>query len=195
MTIYVITHKHFNYQKLPANYVPLLVGASKNMNVDNFITDNKGDNISNKNASFCELTGLYWIWKHTKNENIGLAHYRRYFSKYQKPRSLYLSVLLKGYAIPINVSTLDEMLNNGTDWIVAYPQIGGEGTLWDQFNHFHHINDLKITQQVIKEISPEVSKAFIKVIKHSHKASFYNMFYTSKDELNMYCRWLFKILF
>ena len=36
MTFYVITHKHFNYQSLPIGYTPLLVGANKNQNPDNY---------------------------------------------------------------------------------------------------------------------------------------------------------------
>ncbi|MFC2684110.1 MAG: DUF4422 domain-containing protein, partial [Limosilactobacillus oris] len=54
MTMYVITHKHFDYQKLGDGYTPLLVGANKNANPDNFLQDNDGENISHKNSSFCE---------------------------------------------------------------------------------------------------------------------------------------------
>ena len=41
--------------------------------------DNDGENISNKNRQFCELTVLYWLWKNCATEWIGPEHYRRRF--------------------------------------------------------------------------------------------------------------------
>ena len=50
---------------------------------DEFILcDNIGDNISDKNKQFCELTGLYWVWKNrcTNDDSlVGFVHYRRHF--------------------------------------------------------------------------------------------------------------------
>ena len=34
--------------------------------------DHTGDNISLKNANYCELTGLYWAWKNLEADYIGL---------------------------------------------------------------------------------------------------------------------------
>ena len=80
MTIYVITHKQFKYaDELSSGYTPMMVGANFNPNPQNYLTDNTGENISDKNKEYCELTGLYWIWKNSRSKNVGLAHYRRFF--------------------------------------------------------------------------------------------------------------------
>lgn len=59
--IYIAAHKEFDVPRLE-NYVPLQVGAEGKEDLG-FLRDNTGDNISVKNPNFCELTGLYWIWK------------------------------------------------------------------------------------------------------------------------------------
>lgn len=193
MTMYVITHKEFNYQ-LPANYRVLLVGANQNINPGNYLADNTLNNISEKNKSFCELTGLYWMWKNTTDEYIGLSHYRRYFSKYPQRKSLDLHTLLTGKVTPVSVRLLNEELDNHADWIVSQPENSGAGSIYDSFAKYHHIKDLEITKQVLSEKYSDYIPAFDKVMSQQ-RSSFYNMFYTKRQQLDKYCSWLFDILF
>jgi hypothetical protein len=69
-----------------AYVVPLQVGAAGTDVRVADLTDDTGDNISERNGNYSELTGLYWIWKNRmKNQYYGadcyygLAHYRRFF--------------------------------------------------------------------------------------------------------------------
>lgn len=84
--IYVVAHKQYLAPHLDDGYKTIYVGDKIREFAEKrkFLTDSNKeynqDNISEKNASYCELTALYWIWK---NDNvsfyIGLNHYRRYF--------------------------------------------------------------------------------------------------------------------
>ena len=64
-----------------------VVGSSKNKFLplddirEKFLIDEKheGDNIDFLNPWYCELTGLYYLWKHVDDDIVGLEHYRRYF--------------------------------------------------------------------------------------------------------------------
>ena len=62
------------------NYKSLMVGVDKSHSFGDCF-DDVGDNISSKNSNYCELTGLYWLWKNCKDDYIGICHYRRFFSK------------------------------------------------------------------------------------------------------------------
>ena len=76
--IYIVTHKDFNNPVNQKGYLPLQVGTDINGVInEDWETDNTGDNISSKNLSYNELTGLYWIWKNSKEDIVGLCHYRR----------------------------------------------------------------------------------------------------------------------
>lgn len=61
-------------------YTPIHVGKSNSQIQLPMIGDNTGDNISELNGLFCELTGLYWGWKNLNADYIGLSHYRRLFA-------------------------------------------------------------------------------------------------------------------
>jgi hypothetical protein len=61
-------------------YLPIHVGKSLSSKDLDMQCDNEGENISDKNPLYCEMTGWYWAWKHLKAEYIGLCHYRRYFT-------------------------------------------------------------------------------------------------------------------
>lgn len=92
-----------------------VVGSSKNkfLPLDNirekFLVDqpHQGDNIDFLNPWYCELTGLYYLWKHVDDEIVGLEHYRTYFWSDKENR-------------PMNEDEINENLKNGDIIVSGY---------------------------------------------------------------------------
>ena len=78
VSIFTITHVPFTPPDNPI-YLPLQVGHALHDDYG-YLGDDTGENISDKNPYYSELTGLYWIWKnYTCADYLGLCHYRRFF--------------------------------------------------------------------------------------------------------------------
>jgi len=83
MKIYCITHKPIkNIEK--TGLIP--AGVGKNNFPPNYIIENSGNNIADKNFCYSETSFHYWIWKNllpklNEDEWIGTCQYRRYFVK------------------------------------------------------------------------------------------------------------------
>ena len=66
---------------LPQNslMLPVQVGsANASKRMEGMMHDDEGENISQKNPQYCELTAQYWAWKNVDADYYGLCHYRRF---------------------------------------------------------------------------------------------------------------------
>ena len=61
-------------------FLPVHVGAQGKAALSGMQPDNEGDNISDRNFTFCEMSGQYWAWKNLEADYVGQCHYRRFFS-------------------------------------------------------------------------------------------------------------------
>ena len=180
--VIVATHKPY-WMPTDQLYVPVHVGAEGK---DSFglTPDNTGENISAKNANYCELTGLYWAWKNLDCEYLGLAHYRRHFT------------LMKGSGDRRDVLTLDQVRNilSTVDVLVPTPRNYWIETNYQQYVHAHHAIDLEETRRIIEEKYPDYLAAYDSSMKKTTGHRF-NMFIMKKELVDAYCTWLFDILF
>lgn len=183
MKIYVVTHKDYTFPT-DSIYCPIQVGGGT---LKQEITrDNQGENIANFNSSFCELTALYWIWKNSVEDIVGLVHYRRYFSGYKKG----ISFLGKKIASQEDFLSILE----SSDIIVSKPRNYFIFTIRDHYIKAHYQDDLRELENIISENAPEYNDAF-NYIMNSKKISLYNMFVCEKNVIDDYCSWLFPLLF
>lgn len=181
--IIVATHKKY-WMPSDSMYLPVHVGAKGKESIG-YQRDDEGDNISEKNANYCELTGLYWAWKNLDAEYIGLAHYRRHFSNRSKLGDKTRRVITKG--------ELEEKLKK-TDVLLPTPRNYWIESNYSQYVHAHHAIDLDTTKQILEEKYPEYVKAWDECMKKTSGHRF-NMFIMKKDKFNAYCKWMFDVLF
>ena len=183
VTIYVAAHKPFDRSgSLPKGYVPLQVGAEGKQDLG-FVRDNTGEHISEKNGSYCELTGLYWMWKNTSSDIVGLCHYRRYFS--HRPLDRKLSAVLTEEQI--------EKILEKNDIILPRRVNLGRKNVYEHYCAFHYEKDLQMTREAVVTLYPEYAESFDAVMA-SHKTYQCNMFIASKELADAYCKWLFDVL-
>ena len=181
--VLVATHKKYEMPK-DNMYIPIHVGKEGKKELG-YIGDNTGDNISGKNESWCELTGLYWGWKNLECDYLGLVQYRRHFM-YKRKGKLINSVLTKEET---------EKLLKKTDVILPIPRNYRIMTLEEHFNgyDFSISSDLKNLRDIIHNITPDYDHAFESVMKRK-SGHMCNMFIMKKELLNQFCEWEFIIL-
>lgn len=190
--IIIATHKKYQMPESDV-YLPLHVGAAGKGDLG-YCRDDSGDNISLKNPSYCELTGLYWAWKNLTCDYLGLVHYRRYFTL-KKASVIWRS----GKTIQEKLKcilTEEEMkvLEESYDIIVPSKRRYVIETLYSHYSHSHYQEHLDFTRKIIEEKYPEYLPAFDKVMK-SRSGYMFNMFIMKKTISDQYCEWLFDILF
>jgi hypothetical protein len=167
--IYIATHaKHVE----PDYYhIPIQVGAALNKERLQEVRDDIGDNISVKNPDYCELTALYWIWKNSDADIVGLEHYRRRFAIDEK-----------------------EIGNVMADYdIIAAVPYRFRKSLEDEYISSHCAKDWILMKEAVLELYPELGDKMAAVFAENELIPF-NMFIAGKKVCDEYCQWLFAIL-
>ena len=195
--ILVCCHKECD---IPNNelYLPIHVGSSLSDKHLNFVRDNTGDNISDKNGSYCELTGMYWAWKNLKDVDvIGLCHYRRFFDyHHQCQRYIPLTEFSVNDYHSIDFSIPDELISRVTKGeIVVSSKLHYWETLKQDYCSCHISDDYRAMSRIIHETEPKhIADAFDCVIENGNKLICYNMFVMRWCDFDAYCNWLFPLL-
>lgn len=195
VTILVCCHKPDFYYNAPG-FLPIQVGKAIS-NVDLGIQgDDIGDNISELNPNFCELTAHYWFWKNgPKSKYVGLNHYRRYFDfKHNGP--LRLPVCFQNQENfsykPPKLAAFDAIFKKYD--IIAPVPIIYPYSIKHEYCIKHSSQDYNALREVIKDIYPEYLTAFDKTMD-SNKFTPCNMFIAPYEIFDRYSEWLFDILF
>ena len=174
--IIVAAHKPYDMPK-DSIYLPVHVGAHGKESIG-YQRDDEGENISQKNPAYCELTGIYWAWKNLKADYVGLAHYRRHFGKSRD------KVLDKANA---------QKLLQKADVIVPVKRKYYIENLYSHYVNTLHADPLDKTFEIIEQKYPRYYPAMQKLHTRT-SAHMFNMFIMKKEHFDNYCQWLFDIL-
>lgn len=195
--IIVCCHKQ-NVMATQEPYMPVHVGKTLSPVELGVQSDAEGDNISAKNRSYCELTGMFWAWKNLKDVDvIGLCHYRRYFDFHNQCDSVLPETC---FAIEqfgqVNLSVPGNVIENLRDGnaYVAKPRFYRE-SLFVNYCIAHISDDIRALEEYIMTTQTENIKwAWFEYMHRNCQLRHYNMFIMTWHDFDAYCSWLFPLL-
>lgn len=194
IVVAVAAHKPY---RMPEDsvYLPVHVGRALHPDVieqmgPGFVGDNTGDSISDKNDYYCELTGLWWLWKNVDADYKGLVQYRRHFATQN---------FLRRHAKDRfeRIATGDDfrkLIDDGAIVIVPKRRQYYIETIRSHWCHTMPAEQLDAAYGVVTDFAPDYLPAFDAVLD-STSAHLFNMFVMRSDLLDEYCSWLFPLLF
>ena len=175
--IFVACHKPYDVYKDDV-YTPIHVGRAVSQykeEMADMIGDDTGDNISEKNPYYSEMTAQYWAWKNVHDiEYIGFGHYRRTFEE------------------RFTNDNIEVFFADGTDVILAGPMY--RRWRYEFLKTFVCGEDLAIMLYAIKKLYPEYYNT---ISKYADGYIDYplNMLVCKKSLFDGYAKWIFDILF
>ncbi len=167
----------------PSWIYPVQAGASLTDKRIGGLRDDLGDNISEKNGNYSELTAMYWMWKHrekldcredreSKEAYLGLFHYRRILNFSEED---YLRVR-----------------EHEIDVILPYPTIHAV-SIHEHHRRYVTDSDWKAMTVAVRELAPEYAKVMEKIFSQPYFYN-YNMFIARERIFDDFCSWMFPIL-
>lgn len=171
LRIYVVT-SHLNLHSTNTNFISDLMcyiqaGSALTEKSICELKDNTGDNISERNRFFCELTAGYWIYKNdNQHDYVGLYHYSRVFD--------------------IDEKEIVHILSSGINVILSEPLIcfSCRKNFWD-------------CEQEIRESISRCYPEYIETYDQYMESGLFipsNMIIAKKEIFNQYYEWLFDVL-
>lgn len=181
-----LSHKD---QKLTDTYetpnwlIPIQSGASLTSLELADYKDNTGDNISYKNGNYCELTGLYWMWKNElaiqrEDSGCGTAAYHA-FMQYRR-------------ILDICDEDFRRIAANDIDVVLPFP-MPYENGIDEHHKRYLKESDWNALVKAMEELYPDYAKAFLDILKQRYLYN-YNIILAKNEILMEYCQWLFPLL-
>lgn len=192
ITVGVAAHKPYPMPDDPC-YLPIHVGRALHPEVvpqlgERFVGDDTGDSISDRNAQYCELTALYWLWKNCASDYKGLVHYRRHLASRDPERRRADSPLDR-------VATGGELVGllSGAGAVLPRRRSYYIETMRSHWDHTQPPEQLAEAERVVADLEPAYSPALSCVLS-ARGAHMFNMMVMRAELFDAYCAWIFPVL-
>ncbi|WP_157359829.1 DUF4422 domain-containing protein [Algoriphagus mannitolivorans] len=210
--IYTMYYKPGRILPLGDFYQPLFCGQFAGKSKLIGLKDDQGENISDRNEFYSELTGTYWAWKNTQQEIVGVCHYRRYFTAQPEPWYLKLKYFIT-HPFKIQKGPNPLIYTNNVEKYI--PKILTEAeakeildvhdivlptarrfrySIRTHYSKYHDIRDMEIVTEILKEKFPEYLNSWEKVLSGNVLYA-NNMFILKNDLFQKFMDWWFEMLF
>ena len=166
-----------------------VVGSSKNLFLEcddireKFIVDapHEGANIDLLNPWYCELTGLYYLWKNATSKYVGLEHYRRFFASPKKNKQR------------MSKEEVETILKDN-DIITCrfrhHPKVTGFSSGYDWFHKAGPADEFDAFIEIMNSKFNGLGDKFADYTQERELVQC-NMFISTKAVVDEYCEWLF----
>ncbi len=172
------------------------------------LCDDAGENISELNPSYCELTVQYWAWKNCDFDFGGILHQRRYFDfsdtapfasdnkrRSKKPYRIFDEPDAEAVRrLKIDYKTISSLMKRYRIVAPLSENIYQSVSRYYDKNDRKGYDDLSLLCAVIDDLYPDYSESAGVYLGQSY-SYFCNMFVMDRELFCDYSQWLFDILF
>lgn len=205
--IIVTTHKDVVVPKSEI-LQPIQVGpGNKSNRFDWALHDDEGDNISDKNPMYCEITTQYWAWKNTTSPYIGFCHYRRYFNfsdtvYEENPYGEVMDDFIDDDAIRrygLDDASIRSCVEGYDVITTGFKRLGDfPGDFSTPREHYAaapalHSEDLARCVAIVRRLFPDYAQDF-EAFLSGERSCFCNMYIMRREIFSSYCDFLFPVL-
>lgn len=191
------------YPVYKSDVIQPIITSNTDWNEPDFLHDNTGDNISDRNKHYAELSGHYWVWKNflpkTDAEYIGFCHYRRFFDFdfNIKEKIAYVPVNENDFNNFFTTYTEEAIYNKIKDYDIIMPYyyvVVRCEPIYNQYISYHPKKDIDLALQILKEFYPDYAQTASDFMQDFIMRTCIN-FIMKKELVNEYMEWIFSILF
>ena len=159
--------------QFPVGSVTVQAGTALGAAMETDFHDNEGENISDRNGCYDELTVTYWAWKNSRAAVKGIAHYRR--------------------CLMVTEAEKEALLHGSLDVLLPMPFL-----CWpDTSMQYGRYNTSKAVEAMLEALSllygSKERERAVQVLRGDIIYN-YNMLIARQEAFDAYCGWMFPVL-